>query len=115
MRYTKDQIKDYLLNKDYSLDCDDFGEWSYYLHLDEDGKLVDRRTDYGKTFLVAARYIDDLGDECNERHPDDPIAAADEFWDRVWATEETEDFDEVVEQMTEEVNAYLAEKEEEDA
>lgn len=115
MRYTKEQIKDYLLNKDYSLEPDDFGEWSYYLHLDEDGKLVDRRTDYGKTFLVAARYIDDLSDECNERHPDDPIAAGDEFWDRVYATEETEDFDEVVEQMTEEVNAYLAEKEEEDA
>lgn len=115
MRYTKDQIKDYLLNKGDSLDCDDFGEWSYYLHLDEDGKLVDRRTDYGKTFLVAARYIDDLRDECNEHHPDDPIAAADEFWDRVYGTEETEDFDEVVEQMTEEVNAYLAEKEEEDA
>ena len=72
---------------------------------------MDRRTDYGKTFLVAARYIDDLRDECNERHPDDPIAAGDEFWDLVYATEETEDFDEVVEQMTEEVNAYLAEKE----
>ena len=106
MRYTKEQIKDYLLNKGDSLDSSygDYGAgWSYY--------LVDRRTDYGKTFLVAARYIDDLGDECNERHPDDPIAAADEFWDRVYATEETEDFDEVVEQMTEEVNAYLAEKE----
>lgn len=104
MRYTKDQIKDYLLNKDYSLEPDDFGEWSYYLHLDEDGKLVDRRTNYGETFLVAARYIDDLRDECNEHHPDDPNAAADEFWDLVYATEETE-----------EVNAYLAEKEEEDA
>ena len=118
MRYTKDQIKDYLLNKGDSLDSSygDYGAgWSYYLHLDEDGKLVDRRTDYGKTFLVAARYIDALGDECNERHPDDPIAAADEFWDRVYDTEETEDFDEVVEQMTDIVNAYLAEKEEEDA
>lgn len=112
MRYTKEQIKDYLMNRDFPLDCDDFGERSYYLHLDENGKLVDRRTDYGETFFVAARYIDELSDECNEHHPDDPEAASYEFWDRVFATEETEDFDEVVEQMTEEVNAYLAEKEE---
>lgn len=111
MRYTKDQIKDYLLNKDYSLDCDDFGEWSYYLHLDEDGKLVDRRTNYGKTFLVAARYIDDLRDECNEHHPDDQDAATDEFWNRVYETESTEDFDDVVEQMTDIVNSYLEEME----
>lgn len=109
MCYTKDQIKDYLLNKDHSLDCDDFGEWGYYLYLDENGKLVDHRTYYGVTFFVAAPYIDGLRDECNKRHPDDPIAAADEFWDRVRATEETEDFDKVVEQMTEEVNAYLSE------
>lgn len=111
MRYTKEQIKDYLLNRDYSLDCDDFGDWSYYLHLDEDGNLANHRTDYGETFLVAARYIDRLRDECNEHHPDDPVGAADEFWDRVYDTENTEDFDELVEEMTEKVNDYLAEKE----
>ena len=115
MRYTKEQIKDYLMNRDFPLDCDGFGKWSYCLHLDENGKLVDRRTDYGETFFVAARYIDELSDECNEHHPDDPEAAAYEFWDRVYDTENTEDFDEVVDQMTDIVNAYLAENEEENA
>lgn len=37
------------------------------------------------------------------------------FSGRVFATENTEDFDEVVEQMTDIVNAYLAENEEENA
>ena len=111
MRYTKDQIKDYLLNKDFSLDCDDFGEWSYCLHLDEDGKLVDRRTDGGETFFVAARYVDRLRDECDEHYPDDQDAATDEFWNRVYETENTEDFDDLVEQMTDIVNSYLEEME----
>ena len=60
---------------------------------------------------VPAPYIDRLSAECSEHHPDDQDAAADEFWARVYNTEETEDFDELVEEMTEKVNDYLAEKE----
>ena len=115
MRYTKEQIKDYLLNKGDSLDSGYGDGWSYYLHLDKDGNLVNLHADDGKCISVPAPYIDRLSAECDERHPDDPNAAADEFWDLVYATEETEDFGDVVEQMTDIVNAYLAEKEEEDA
>lgn len=111
MRYTKEQIKDYLLNKGDSLDSGYGDGWSYYLHLDKDGNLVNLHADGGKCISVPAPYIDRLSAECSKHHPDDQEAAADEFWARVYNTEETEDFDELVEEMTEKVNDYLAEKE----
>lgn len=111
-QYTTNEIMDAIKNYDLSFDTDNAGSWGYYLHHDGE-KFVSHCGDEIQTFFEPAPYIDALSAQCTDNHPDDEDAASDEFWNQVYDLEsaDNEDFKAVVEGMTDQVNSWLAEKE----
>lgn len=108
--YTVEEVFEALTNSD-SLEAWGDGSWHYYLHIDEDGNFVSNKDNAVETFVSEARYVKEYSDELDEEYEDDRDMATDVFWENVYDFEskDNEDFMEVVEDLTEQVNEFWKE------
>lgn len=108
--YTANEVFEALVNNQ-SLEAGSDGSWCYYLHIDENGNFVSDKDDAEETFVSEARYVKEYSDELDEEYEDDRDMATDVFWENVYDFEskDNEDFMEVVEDLTEQVNEFWKE------
>lgn len=109
--YTTEEVFEALINDSLSLEAGSDGSWCYYLHIDENGNFVSDKDDAVETFVARARYIEEYSDELDQEYEDDRDMATDVFWENVYDFEskDNEDFMEVVEDLTEQVNEFWKE------